>query len=69
VTEIRLNDGSKLVFTWTRPGCLSIEEWAHIGPVPSHGHGWLLRGAALLEGDELESFIDALLEPEFKPAA
>ena len=46
--EITLHDRSKLTFQWVKPGLLSVELWR-----PGHlrdGHGWLLRGSALIEG-------------------
>lgn len=58
MVEIRLHDNSKVVFSWVRPGLLSVELWR-----PGHlkdGHGWLLRGSALLDGEELKRFLDAL---------
>jgi hypothetical protein len=68
--EIRLNDNSRLVFTWARPGLLNLELYR-----PStlrDGHGLLLRGSTQLVGEALEQFIAALSgpqEPEQRPAA
>jgi len=59
--EILLHDRSRLTFTWVKPGLLSIELWK-----PGHlrdGHGWLLRGSTLLEGEELGQFVAAIAGP------
>lgn len=56
--ELKLHDNSKLAFTWIKPDLLNVELWK-----PGHlkdGHGWLLRGSALLAGKKVEQFLDFL---------
>ena len=60
--EVRLNDNSRLVFTWARPGLLNIEVW-RAGSDRS-GHGWLLQGSALLAGEDLQEFVSAINGPQ-----
>jgi hypothetical protein len=50
--EVRLHDHSKLVLQWIRPGLLSVEVWKP-GSLKD-GHGWLLQGSTLLDGESLQ---------------
>ena len=49
--EVKLHDNSKLVFSWVRPGLLSIEVWKPNGF--RTGPAWLLQSSALLDGEQL----------------
>ena len=60
--EITLHDNSKLAFTRVRPGLLSVELYRP-GNLKD-GHGWLLHGSTLLEGEELREFLAALTGPQ-----
>jgi hypothetical protein len=56
--EITLHDNSKLTFTWIRPGLLNVELY-QAGTLRD-GHGWLLKGSAILTGKEVDQFLDSL---------
>jgi hypothetical protein len=56
--EIRLDDNSKLTFEWARLGLLSVQ-LSRPG-FTRDGHGWIVRASALLDGPDLENFLDGL---------
>lgn len=69
--EIRLDDNSKITFEWARPGLLNVQFFRP--SFTKHGHGWLLRASALLDGQDLQRFLDGLTaeqeQPGLPPAA
>lgn len=68
--EIILHDHSRLAFTWVRSGLLNVELYQP-GTLKD-GHGLLLKGSRLLDGEELEAFVAAIAgpqAPEYLPAA
>ena len=60
--EIRLNDNSRIHCDWTKQGSLYISLYR-----PGNlrdGHGLLLAGTVMLDGQELTQFLSALTPPE-----
>jgi len=71
--ELKLDTNAKLSFEWVHEGLLNVQLW--MPGTDRYGHGWLLKGSALLDGQDLRRFLDSLAggpeapEPELPPAA
>ena len=64
--EIKLDNNGLLQADWIKPGLLRLQIFSP--GADRSGHGYLLRHAGLLEGEELQQFLDSLT-PEQKEAA
>lgn len=56
--EVKLTDNSRLRLDWTRGGSLSVQLFR-----PGNlrdGHGYLLSATAILDGEALNAFLDAM---------
>jgi len=64
--ELKLDSNAKLTLTWIKPGLLSLEIWMPGNSV--YGHGWLQKGGKLLDGQDLQDFLDGLdVQAELEP--
>jgi hypothetical protein len=60
--EVKLHDNSRLTLSWICPSkVLRVELWK-LGNLRD-GHGWLLTGSTVLDGEQLREVVDLFLGP------